>query len=1181
MDTMPPLDLDRLLTDTTFVRRIARALVRDPHAAEDLAQDALVVALERPPGAGTNLRGWLVTVVRSLAIDRARRAQGRPRNLAPEAGLDHAPGPDEIVARLDLSRQVAGALSELEEPYRTTLYLRYVEELDPPSISTRLGVPLATTKTRLRRGLELLRVRLDRECGGRAAWSALAVPFAVPPTHAALGAGALLMSTAAKVAAALCLCGAAAWLLWPKTPVDPLATGPSIAASPATDLADPQGEAALRQSAAVSDASAAALAQADRSTQAKGPFVRVLDERRFPVEGAHVVLHVQGFGDDETTTDAQGIARFTTLSHLEDKVRGASLLAWDDRGRVGARSCGIRQIDEETMSAGAVETLRSLGDLLIAPGGALRVRVDENSRPAANANVWLELGVMRTAVVDAVADSQGRVRFEHLPAGQVVVRAAFDGREGRAVTVLAPGREDELVVRLRPARTIEVTVVEAQSKAPIAGASIRLAESFMFTGDGQMGRGGQTAGTSQPLDLDVPPTDANGRTRVVGLPAQGQYTVEALADSYVGPQPPQGAVTIKSDSDSLTLELSSLHERRARWPLVPGEVAPPPPGTPLTLRRETVDRFAFERYSPPPTVARIEDGAIVAEGVRDRIYGCYAIAPDGSLARLWIDDAAEEGHPTSFRRPRRIDVKVLDTEGRPAVGVSVEVRNQGNNLLLPAASTDEVGAVSFEGLWGRRTDVYAERNVIGTVDLEKGDGRIEARLPRWREVTVRLLIDGRPGLPPSYRVWTGGETRVLSEDPALGILRLQFVERTEGPPTTVSVDARGFLLASVPFPGPSAEPSAVLDVDLHRDGALLAHVRPPASGHMRVRAEAWDVEKGRWRTGTAHQVNDERYSPNAPDGGFLFGGLASGRYRVRDVNTGRVSEGVEVVAGESPAEVALDLADSARVRGLIELPAGVPPWLAHVLVEGEGITAHEPTWLKGSERPDGHYVDKEGRFEVFVGASKPVTLRAAHPYLSPDPKHGTAVIRGETLDVRLKLVEGDEVQIPLAAFEDQSPRNSLRVYAYAGDPVGEPKAWFHAHVADGVARFSGLPRGTWTLWIDPEHRFAPIVARDVSVGAGITRVDLKPSLGSTLRVRLLHAEGTETPHFYVSAKRKNEPMLIRSINSRGEDLVVLSGLDSGTYHVGLSKIGTVPVERTLEFDGQSDIEIEFDLRDPK
>lgn len=313
MDVMPPIDLDRLLADTAFVRRIARSLVRDPDAADDLAQDALVVALERPPRTGTSLRGWLTAVVRTLAVDRARSANARARREIAAAGPQTAPGEDEIAARLDLSQRVARALRELDEPYRTALYLRYVDELDPPAIAERLAIPLATVKTRLRRGLEILRGRFDRDWGGREAWSAALAPWIVETVPPAPIVETVLVSTTTKIAAALLVCGAAAWMWWPAAPTPAAADGPAIAQVSSAGLAAPGDEDARRTEAGASDARAAAVADPDPGESSSGPFVRVLDERRFPVVGARVLLHAPGLGDDEATSDVHGVARFVRL----------------------------------------------------------------------------------------------------------------------------------------------------------------------------------------------------------------------------------------------------------------------------------------------------------------------------------------------------------------------------------------------------------------------------------------------------------------------------------------------------------------------------------------------------------------------------------------------------------------------------------------------------------------------------------------------------------------------------------------------------------------------------------------------------------------------------------------------------------------------------------------------------
>lgn len=1177
MESMTPQDLDRLLADTAFVRRIARSLVRDPDAADDLAQDALVVALERPPREGTSLRGWIATVVRTLAIDRARGTAARARRETSAAAPQHALGPDEIATRLDMSQHVARALRELEEPYRTALYLRYVEDLDPPTIAARLELPIATVKTRLRRGLEMLRRRFDREWGGRDAWSAALLPLSVDVAPSAPIAGTLLMTTGAKIAAALLVCGVAAWVMWPEASIVEPAGGPVIASTNNAGLATPAQDAAERKVAAGTDTEAASIGESDASKSKAGPFVRVLDPRRFPVAGAHVVLHVPGFGDDETTTDAEGIARFVRLPGLESEKRSASVLAWDDGGLAGARACFVKAVGGSTTASDA-ETSRHLGEVLLGSGvPSLTVRVEEDGRPAPGARVVLEIGAYPVAIADATTGSDGRARFENVPAKSILVRATNASRAGRTASVLASDRAAEIVVALQPTRTIEVTVVDKETRAPIAGARVAVQESFHVTDDGEMGSGYRsTFFMNRAVELSIPPTNGEGETRVVGLPSLVNHQIEAAADGYLGPQAPTSPPWIPTASNSITLELESRHERSARWPLEAGEVDSPPQGTMLKLRAATIDVYGLERSVPLPVNARIEGGAVVADRVLDGMWECYAVAPDGSIARLWIAKGAAEGGPTSFRRPRRVDVKVLDTEGLPARGIEIELKNQGNNRLLPPKLTDELGEVTFEGLWGWRTQVCAGGDERGIVDLDKGDGRLEVRLPVSRQLTLRLRVDGAPGLPSKYSVTLGRGTRVLSEDPASGLVRVQYAEEDKA--ASVGVSAPGYLTSSTEFDASSTD---VVEVDLRCGGSLLAHVLPPKSARVRLRCEVWNVATNDWQTQSAHHVSDERFAPNAPDGGYLFRGLQPGRYRVRDIDAGRSSEAVDVVPGTSPSEVDLDLSHVIRIRGVIETPAGTPARGALVVVEGEGVASHEPTWLKGTETAEGHYADKDGRFQLTIDTSKPVTLRAAHPYLSPDPKLGSVVVRGDEQEVRLVLVAGDEVQIPLEAFGDLPPRDLLRIYAYRGEPDGEPHAWFRAVVVDGVARFSGLERGTWTLWMDSRYAYAPFVLRGVEVGAGVTRVEPQVTLGSSLRVRVLGGSGTATPHVYVSAHKTSEPTVLRDRNANGEELVVVTGIGAGSYTVRMSIGERHPVERTIEFDGTSDVEIDFDVRDPK
>ena len=84
------------------MRALALGLVRDPHAAEDVAQDAALAALLHPPPAGAALRPWLGQVVRRFAWRRAR-SERRRADRESEANEPTGPGdPGETLARLDL-----------------------------------------------------------------------------------------------------------------------------------------------------------------------------------------------------------------------------------------------------------------------------------------------------------------------------------------------------------------------------------------------------------------------------------------------------------------------------------------------------------------------------------------------------------------------------------------------------------------------------------------------------------------------------------------------------------------------------------------------------------------------------------------------------------------------------------------------------------------------------------------------------------------------------------------------------------------------------------------------------------------------------------------------------------------------------------------------------------------------
>lgn len=207
---------DALIAESKAMHALAQALLGRVHDAEDATQDAWLSAVRNMPAEVGSRSGWLTRVVRNFALRIARRRRSRDdweqRASQPEATESTA----DTVARVEAHRRVVQAVLGLDEPYRTTVLLRFWDALPPREIARRMRVPVATVQTRLRRAVAALRGRLDREFGSRAAWAGLLAPaLPLPISTAAFAvAGVLLMFAKTKLALAAAAAAALLWFTW-------------------------------------------------------------------------------------------------------------------------------------------------------------------------------------------------------------------------------------------------------------------------------------------------------------------------------------------------------------------------------------------------------------------------------------------------------------------------------------------------------------------------------------------------------------------------------------------------------------------------------------------------------------------------------------------------------------------------------------------------------------------------------------------------------------------------------------------------------------------------------------------------------------------------------------------------------------------------------------------------------
>ena len=133
-------------------------LTSHPTDAEDIVHDALVRAIEhsasfRPEG---NLRGWLLSIIHNLHVDRRRSGASSAGREGEYAAHQAADLPPNQFDNLRLA-QVRNALDQLPEEQRTAMHLVTIQGLSYQEAAKVLDVPVGTIMSRIARGREALR----------------------------------------------------------------------------------------------------------------------------------------------------------------------------------------------------------------------------------------------------------------------------------------------------------------------------------------------------------------------------------------------------------------------------------------------------------------------------------------------------------------------------------------------------------------------------------------------------------------------------------------------------------------------------------------------------------------------------------------------------------------------------------------------------------------------------------------------------------------------------------------------------------------------------------------------------------------------------------------------------------------------------------------------------------------
>lgn len=699
-----------------WLRRLARSLVHDVSLAEDLVQETALAALQAPPVLSDGSpRPWLARVLQRRAADAARGARGRGDLVARREeeirAKEAASSAEGLLHEVETGKRLSELVLGLSEPTRSTMLLRFWEDLPPRKIARRQGVPIATVKSRLARGLERLRAELDHQSGGsRSSWLLAVLPMARNASSSAtftvlggIGMNAKVLSLATGAA----LIGGTLYLAAPPSaPAEgPLAAEVEEAASPG-ELMSPGAsrEAAGRQALVSTPAPGLSAASASpggpEEPSSESPLHsiegQVLRADAVPLAG----VTIQGPGGDSARAGASTQAGATALSGaqgrfvLETTFTAGSLEAAPGGDWVTVRPGAFRAGSEDT----PIVIVASAIDL----GGAV---VDDWGAPVPGIEVILDLpedfvtrfnaSQARSIRKDwrAITTDEGRFAMAGVPA---VVGATLEATSmaGASTRIAAPmTSQDGLQIML--------------AEPPIPGDT-------RLTGRVLLANGTGAAGARIAMGDEMARADEVGRFEI-DLARCGM--VSELRAIAVGAQP----ATVVRPGDPVGIRMGWPDEVEVR----------------LRLKSRSMTGVLVDAEGAPKQGARVW----LHDPTEFGVLGAYPVRAEGLAAGL--DDPFEAAR--SRGRLRR-------SNGAPDESSATGV--ESSNTMLTFAVTDDRGRFELVGLLDRSYVL----NVLGpdlsfafqTEPLRAGERGITLRVPEagvYEEMRGRLVTRRGDPLP--------------------------------------------------------------------------------------------------------------------------------------------------------------------------------------------------------------------------------------------------------------------------------------------------------------------------------------------------------------------------------------------------------------------------------------------------
>ncbi len=148
---------------------VAQQIVRNPADAEDIVQDAFLLAFEALPQLENLERfgSWLYSITRNRALRFMKKAKRIQLHEDEDAELQiqanpASTDPAQIIERQSTQQIVQDAITSLPSEFQEVIKLYYWVEMPQKRIAEFLSLPLTTVKWRLHKAKDLLKSLLEK-----------------------------------------------------------------------------------------------------------------------------------------------------------------------------------------------------------------------------------------------------------------------------------------------------------------------------------------------------------------------------------------------------------------------------------------------------------------------------------------------------------------------------------------------------------------------------------------------------------------------------------------------------------------------------------------------------------------------------------------------------------------------------------------------------------------------------------------------------------------------------------------------------------------------------------------------------------------------------------------------------------------------------------------------------------